>query len=65
MSVSSRTRKKKLRAANDNLPEKHSIVMNFPDTPPVYTVEVEVFDRLILNLRELTANDNEQPSKDG
>jgi hypothetical protein len=65
MSVSSRTHKKKLRAANDNLPEKHSVVMNFPDTPPVSVVEVEVFDRLILNLRVLTANDNEQPSQDG
>ncbi len=65
MSVSNRTNKKKRRAANDNLPEAHSVIMNFPETPPVSVVEVEVFDRLILSLRVLTANDNEEPSQNG
>ncbi|PHS21042.1 MAG: hypothetical protein COA85_13430 [Robiginitomaculum sp.] len=63
MSVSNRTHKQKLRAANDNLQKKRIVLANFSEMPLISTVEVEVFDQLISDLQDITANDNSKPSK--
>jgi len=64
MSVNHDPSKRSLRAANDNAPEKPNIVINIPKNLPITIVEVELFDRLIFNLRELTANDEKSPQGD-
>jgi len=63
MSVSHTQGKKKLCAANDNSFGKSCIIINLPENTPISIVEVEVFDRLISNLKELTANDDIEPSQ--
>ena len=65
MSVSHDSKKRALHAANDISPGERSVSMNFPEYPPISIVEVELFDRLISNLAELAANDDEKPSKGG
>ncbi|WP_411820851.1 hypothetical protein ABFZ85_06610 [Hyphococcus formosus] len=61
MSVSHNSKLRALNAANDNSPGKPVVSMNFLDNPPVCTAEIEIFDRLISNLAELAANDDEMP----
>ena len=63
MSVSNRTHKQKLRAANDNLQKTRIVLANFSEIPLISMVEVEVFDQLISDLQDITANDNVKPSK--
>jgi len=63
MSVSNRTHKQKLRAANDNLEKTRIVLANFCEMPLISIIEAEIFDQLISDLQGITANDNSKPSK--
>lgn len=65
MSVSHDSNKRALHAANDNSLGERSVSMNFPANPPISIVEVELFDRLISNLAELAANDDDEKPSSG
>lgn len=53
---------KPLLAANDNGKTPQIRVM-IVETQPLNMIEVEIFDALISNTGELTANDNEPPGE--
>ncbi len=65
MSVSHHPKKRPLSAANDNSSGENRIIIDFSENLPVSIVEVELFDRLISNLRSLAANDDEKLSGQG
>jgi len=63
MSARDKTSTQKLRAANDNLEKTRIVLANFCEMPLISVIEAEIFDQLISDLQDITANDNFKPSK--